>query len=212
MTARPTLRIGVTGHRLNRLAAARCDAVRDALAGLFDVLGRGAEAGRLELLSPLAEGSDRLAAEAMPPGWRLTVLLPMAAAEYERDFLKPGETESASLAAFRALCASAVSVTALPPIAGADPRSRAGRDLSYAALGARLVREVDLLVAVWNGRPAEGPGGTAGVVEEAVDLGVPVLRIDPDLPAAPPTRVSFDGRRPSFEPADPTALAASLKA
>src|SRR2546423_5982605 len=43
-----------------------------------------------ELLSPLAEGADRLAAEAaLRDGIRLVVPMPMAQTEYERDFTTP---------------------------------------------------------------------------------------------------------------------------
>lgn len=40
-----------------------------------------------------------------------------------------------------------------------------------------MVRAADWLIAVWDGRP---DGGTGGTVAHANRLGVPVLRIDPD--------------------------------
>ena len=52
----------------------------------------------LRLLSPLAEGADRLVAKAaLLSGYRLEVAMPFAQAEYEQDFDPEGVTE------FRAL-------------------------------------------------------------------------------------------------------------
>ena len=56
-----------------------------------------------ELLSPLAEGADRLAAEvALARGIKLLVPMPMAQREYERDFVAQG-----SLDEFRRMLAAA---------------------------------------------------------------------------------------------------------
>ncbi len=38
----------------------------------------------------------------------------------------------------------------------------------------------DLMVAVWNGRPAAGLGGTADIVKYALNSGKPVLHLDPE--------------------------------
>jgi hypothetical protein len=44
----------------------------------------------------------------------------------------------------------------------------------------RMIGEADALVAVWDGKPARGYGGTADVVEAARERGLPVTVIWPD--------------------------------
>ena len=51
--------------------------------------------------------------------------------------------------------------------------------LSYRAAGHYIVDQVDLLVAVWDGLPAAGTGGTADVVSYARLRGRPVHHINP---------------------------------
>ncbi len=43
-----------------------------------------------------------------------------------------------------------------------------------------VVDAVDLLIAIWNGKPARGLGGTADVVSYALNLSKRVLHINPD--------------------------------
>ncbi len=88
------LHIGFTGHRPNRLhigterTAAR---LRDVLAALADANAKGREAADMIAVSPLAEGSDRLFAEAaLDLGYALHGLLPFTSADYERTFSKSG--------------------------------------------------------------------------------------------------------------------------
>ena len=146
------LRIGVTGHRvlaeLPRVAAG-VEAALDRIEATFP--------GRAPVVvSALAEGADRLVAEAVlrRSGARLRVVLPMARSEYLADFATPQ-----SRGAFLALLARADSVAVLP--------ARATRDEAYAAANDRMLDEVDVLVAIWDGQGAQGQGGTAEVVARA---------------------------------------------
>lgn len=50
---------------------------------------------------------------------------------------------------------------------------------AYLAAGQRVVELSDILLAVWNGKPAKGKGGTADVVAYAMCRGVPLIHIDP---------------------------------
>jgi hypothetical protein len=47
-------------------------------------------------------------------------------------------------------------------------------DAAYQAANAELLRRADLLVAVWDGGPGNGRGGTADMVAAAGRAGVPV--------------------------------------
>lgn len=53
-------------------------------------------------------------------------------------------------------------------------RGRARPAARYAAASARVVKKCDVLIAVWDGEPDGGPGGTAHTVARARRLGVPV--------------------------------------
>jgi hypothetical protein len=50
---------------------------------------------------------------------------------------------------------------------------------AYLDVGKWIVDQVDYLVAVWNGLPAQGKGGTGDIVAYAARRKRPVLRIDP---------------------------------
>ena len=50
---------------------------------------------------------------------------------------------------------------------------------AYFAAGQRIVDLSDIVLAVWNGKPAKGKGGTADVVAYAIGRGVPLIHIDP---------------------------------
>jgi len=146
------LRIGVTGHRVLAelpLVAAGVEAALDRIEAAFP--------GQAPVvISALAEGADRLVTQAVlrRPGARLRVVLPMARSEYLADFATPR-----SRVEFLALLARADEVIVLP--------ARATRDEAYAAANEWLLDKVDALVAIWDGKGAQGQGGTAEVVARA---------------------------------------------
>ena len=186
---RPELafRIGVTGARA--LSAGSHD---DLLAQLRDVLHRmraqvaqlaaspeirdaySDTAPRLRLVSPLAEGADRLVAHAaLAEGYELIVPMPFAQAEYEKDF-----TGSESVEEFRGLLAQAASRIELDGGRGEHEAA------SYEAVGRMVVRNCDLLIALWDGEPGKGRGGTADIVRFAASGGPPIwwLRLGETMP------------------------------
>lgn len=179
------LRVGVTGHRPEDLAAADTAALRAGLRGVLERIRQSAielhggatgtlfsaEPTLLRAITPLAEGADRiLAEEALALGWELQCPLPFAREEYEQDF----STEE-SRAQFRALLGRATAVLELD---GARDRA-AG---SYEAAGHAVLTHSDILIAIWNRQEGRGRGGTARIVEEALRQGMPTVWI----PAAPP--------------------------
>lgn len=176
------LAVGVTGHRPPAMDAAAAERVRPRLDRLFAMLAEAARAVQAEhgaffadaepalrLVTPLAEGADQLAAEvALGRGFAVEAVLPLPRDDYRRDFADP-----ASRAAFDRLLAAASRVLEPPPSPG-------GRDGSYALAGRATLAHSDLLVAVWDGRPARGRGGTAEVVARALRRGVPVIHLSPE--------------------------------
>ena len=177
------LRIGVTGHRAfpdEQVIAARVDEV---LARLQRTLPSDPTTPVLfEVVSPLGEGADRIVAERILriPHAILEVPLPLARSEYEQDFASQESRER-----FNALLERAERVC----VVGGHDRVDA-----YRVTGIYVVDSCDLLIAVWDGLPSRGPGGTADVVGRAWDQAMPVFRIgtappfdiqDPTVPVAP---------------------------
>jgi hypothetical protein len=118
----------------------------------------------LVVLSSLAEGGDQLVAEeAIRSGARLVAALPLARAEYARDF-----SDAATLARFESLCdaADVIEVPRLPGPAldsGDSPEGHA-RDVLYAAAGVYVSDHCHVLLAIWDGKPSVSLGGTAQIV------------------------------------------------
>jgi hypothetical protein len=106
---------------------------------------------------------------------RLVVPLPFAAREYVLDF-----ATEASRAEFEELLARADRVVVMPPTG-----SRAD---GYAAAGRYVVEHCDVLLALWDGRPTQGPGGTAEIVAHAQEQGKAVVWIEAERGGRPTGR------------------------
>ena len=165
MTAGRVVRVGATGHRTFDDPAEVADRVRIALARLLRLAGDEADgvAVRLEVVSPLAEGADRLVAREVLalPGATLVAALPFPTEDYATDFAAPE-----SRAEFDAFLNGARSVDVMPPVAG--------REAGYEQVGRWVVDRCDALLALWDGEPSRGQGGTADIIAYAADRGVPV--------------------------------------
>lgn len=152
--------VAVTGHR--DLVAAELPDIRGRLRTFFRELQAEYPEGDISLMSGLAEGGDRLAADvALELGIRLIAALPMQADDYVADF-----GSEASRRDFRRLCDSAAEVFELPPATGtAAPTSAAdARALRYAQLGVFLCAHCHILLALWDGKYNDSLGGTGQVV------------------------------------------------
>ena len=166
--------LAITGHRALPDASAVARSVRIVLAELIAAKHGGAAPQKsLILLSALAEGADRIAAHEILglPGGILWVILPLPPADYERDFVSAESRDE-----FRSLLSRAANVETL-----AIPGDRVE---SYRCAGRHLVDVCDILVAVWDGRPGRGVGGTADVVGYARTQARPMVIINSDNPTA----------------------------
>ena len=190
---RLALTIGVAGHRPHRPTQPGeapdppfdAEKMRAAIDGVLDRLKRAVEevaredGGQFEgapvvaLVTSLAEGADRIAAEAARDAeLPFDVVLPFA----REDYLATFESEE-SRAEFDALAEKARATLILPRVADENPDEAAGR--SYAQAAATVLAQSDLLLAVWDGAPARGKGGTAETVDEAARQATPIVVIDP---------------------------------
>ena len=85
---------------------------------------------------------------------------------YERSF-----ADEANLLRFNGLKSRASRVEILP--------ARQSDQEGYFAAGERIVALSNTMVAVWNGQPARGFGGTADIVQVALQTGKPTWYVNP---------------------------------
>jgi hypothetical protein len=140
-------RVGITGHQ--RLGGpTKRNQIRRALESIVDELP-----SPLIAVSSLAVGADQLFARLMiDRGAFIDAVIPFEG--YERTFTTAGARNE-----YFALLAHAASVTVLPRV-GDDEEC-------FLNAGKTVVRRSDVLIAIWNGRPARGLGGTADIVRFA---------------------------------------------
>ena len=160
------LHVGVTGHRLNRISQHQLDLITPQIEPLLAHLARASLCIAAVVVSTLAYGSDRhLARLGLRVGYTLHAVLPRPRDEYARGF-----RSSVSRREYRALLGDAARITELH-----GPLGVAGR--AYLRAGHALLDQADLLLALWDGAPSRGTGGTADVVDEAFRRRIPVLHL-----------------------------------
>jgi hypothetical protein len=178
--------IGVTGHRAESLPAKTAESlaphIRDVLMLVSDASRAlfererdwfAADPPRFRFVSPVADGADQIAAEvALELGWELQVVLPFERSEYRASLANHGARER-----FDALLQRAACILELP---GHDERLID----AYVMTGRATVAHCDALIAVWDGLPPRGRGGTGEVVQFAITRGTAVIHL-PLVPDAP---------------------------
>jgi hypothetical protein len=232
---RMTLRVGIVGHRPDRLGEhvgieEQIGAVLMALkAGLIEIkpgLHCFADAPpEIRIVTGIAHGVDRMAArqakacKAGEPAtgpqvaWRLELISPapigVAAAYAWADAMAPNMVDYAR--EWTMFTQDADTITELPCI---WRRHNSGRDggipslpadfaahppftmfnaadippgftLSYVEAAEFQLRQIDLLMAVWDGHQSDGPGGTFDIADRAHAAGMPVIMIKIDAKATP---------------------------
>jgi hypothetical protein len=176
----PVVRIAVSGHRqlddLRRLGRGIKTAEQRILESFPD--------RRFRLYSCLAEGSDQLLAGRLIEtlSAELIAVLPLPEGEYAQDFEGAGSLEE-----FNRLKHLAVEVVSL--------EGKLGRPAAYQAANEYLIRHCDVLVVIWDGRPARGEGGTGDMVAMARQAGKRLLwiRTHPGLHEEPVTEERLAG-------------------
>jgi len=154
--------VGFSGHRQLTNPAAVAGALTAALEGL-----RRDARGEWVALSSVATGGDQLfVAQARALGLSWHAILPLPKAEFTKDF-SPDEW-----ATVEGTLSKAEHIRVIT--------ENGSREDAYLDCGMETVNGCDVLVAVWDGDPARGKGGTADVVEYARSLGTPLIIIDPE--------------------------------
>jgi hypothetical protein len=184
------VRIGVTGHRTLPERERLAEGIRKVLdTQIWELFDRPLPADRraaplaYTILTPLAEGADRLVAKEIlnTPDAAIEVVLPLAKEDYLRDF-----AEAASKAEFEGLSRKARQMTVLEPpapsAAGAAAWPGEDRKRAYEQVGRHVVDHCDVLIAVWDGKPSRGRGGTAEIVAYAREKKLPLIIVSSDNP------------------------------
>jgi len=153
------MRIGITGHqRLRDPAAWRWVEME-----INQFLG--AAPRPLVGISSLAAGADQLFAKVvLQHGGALEVVIPFAA--YETTFVADREREE-----FKRLLRRCTRSETL--------EERGTNEQAYFVAGKRVIDRSDLVVAVWDGGPAGGLGGTADAVKYGLQQRKIIVHLNP---------------------------------
>ncbi len=178
------LRIGVTGHRFLPDPAEVSRKLREALGvGIRELSVPPVDPKKnrsclvFTVLSSLAEGADLLVAEEIlkMADAELEAVLPLALEDFLRDF-----STAKAKSRFQKLQGRAGKTIVLRK-ASPDSGREDFREKAYEEAGRYVVDHCDLLIAVWNGKPARGRGGTAEVVAYARSIGRPLVIVPTEI-------------------------------
>ena len=173
-----SLTIGFTGHRPNRLHAS-AEVIERRIGEVLRLIVER-RPGPHFAISALAEGSDRMFARAaIAHHFTLHALFPFITTDYLTTF-----GEASAMSEFEALCIRALKIEELTGNLDED-------GIAYERCGQLIIDRSDVLLAVWDGKPSAGRGGTPEIIEYARDKGVPVVSLSAleDWPARVLSRV-----------------------
>ncbi len=133
----------------------------------------------LILISPLAEGADRLIARAgLQQGYKLGVILPFAPAEYEKTFDLDDPTMT--IEEFHKLLDAAALPHGYGILALDGDSEPHRRDNSFRNCAKAVTSWSDILIAILSNERRDSQTGLS--VQSALDGGVPIVAIDPARP------------------------------
>jgi len=193
------IRIGVTGHRQLTDEATLAEKISHVLQKeLFDLFDE--ESTQLintsphtpcafSILTPLAEGADRLVAKEVLklPDSRIEVVLPLAKEDYLQDFVSLESKKE-----FEELLSLARRPMTLQPrsLNNRFPEGdlKASRRQAYEDVGRYIVHHCDLLIALYDSASSRGKGGAAEIVDYARKRKRPMIIIS----TVPPYAISVE--------------------
>lgn len=176
--------IGVTGHREPLDDAALSERISHLLQQIrLRSPSSALTPLKFGIVSSLAEGADRLVAKEVLKDRDavLEAALPLPPEEYVRDF-----STTQSRTEFQELLSDAEMIAVMP--------QSESREAAYSEAGRYLLDRSDVVIALWDGEPSRGVGGTAEIVAEARARGLPLFCIRPsgsyDIYEQPPGRIT----------------------
>lgn len=191
---RLVFRVGVVGHRPTRLKSADLPALSDRIGEVLAAVHVvtvafsrthahlfSSEPLDLRAVTPLAEGTDRIFAEAaLDHGFALCCPMPFVLDDFEEDFVPPTALTPDALDRFRSILERArkeTSVTKFEMDGDPDHRPEA-----YGACGQVVLNQSDLLLVVWDGDRLGMRGGTEETFDAARTRGIPIVWMDAHAP------------------------------
>jgi len=138
----------------------------------------------LHVISSLAKGADRIVVQAAMDKLNasLEVVLPLQLDKYKEDFDQPYDLNEFNELFTKARNADALRDVSINPVSS--------REEGYERAGKEVVDSCEILIAVWNGKPAQGQGGTSDIVEYACSVKRLVVWIDAVDPGSTPRILS----------------------
>lgn len=212
---RLALAVGIIGHRPNRLPSEpeKLAKIANEIKAVLAAIGRDAAAAHnkysdyftpdrpvVAVVSGLAEGADRLGAQAAitlkqtanaaGSAFELDIAVPFPVDVYKQDF-KAEQSKSE----FDTLLKHGRYALILPGERGrlGDSGQQAANreNRSYEDAGLTLLNQSDIILAVWDGKPGAGRGGTRELLDVAARAGTPIIHVDAQGDG--PTRILWDG-------------------
>lgn len=158
------LRIGITGHRWNKLPADFLATLETRLKTEFLILD--AERQPTTLVCGMAEATDMIAARLAPALWELEAVLALPKEQWRAHLRDNPDGKEGDVEIFDYLIGKANIVTSSDPPQKPD----------YSWVANHIVQSCSVLIAVWDGQPG-GVGGTSDVVARALSRNLQVIHI-----------------------------------
>jgi hypothetical protein len=157
--------VGVTGHC--DLREEDLGRLRNEVAAILRGLRAKYPSTPIVVLSPLAEGADRLVAQTALDlgreiGVELLTPLPLACEDYLSDFESDASKQEFRAMLGRSIGAFTVETPPKPGREGADAQQR--RIDAYEAVGRYIASHAHVLLALWDGEPPAEPAGAGAIV------------------------------------------------
>lgn len=175
------MKVAISGHR--DLSLYNLDSLHALiLDSLITLEKNNPKTKEFTLLSPLAAGADILVSDIAlnfsSQKWLLEVPLPYDVVKYRSRLINGLSNINSNkiLENFDRLILNAKELKTLSSI-----KNQNIEDFSqyYENLGKYLVDNCDILITIWNGKPANGKGGTGDVVQMAKEADKPIIWINP---------------------------------
>ncbi len=156
---------------------------------LTGILPKMTESGRhtplyWKVISSLAKGTDRIVASSAinKLNASLEVILPFTADDYRKDFKTKADLEE-----FNELFKKAENNLILQNISFQKYNSR---EEGYEHAGSEVADSCEILIAVWDGKPARGRGGTAEIIKYACSVNRLVIWVNAFDPGKIPVLIT----------------------
>jgi hypothetical protein len=151
------MKVGITGHQ----NIGSQDTIKWTTENLKEII----QEANIDLgITCLARGADQLYAELIQ-NYHIPYIAIIASKDYQKTF-----TDMTSLKTFESLIKTAKEVKILD--------YEKANEQAFFDAGKLMVDNSDMIIAVWDGKPAKGLGGTGDVVRYAIEMKKKIIHIN----------------------------------